>query len=573
MAKAEPADVGQAKSPGTPAPRPPDGGWGWVVTFSSFMISVLVDGVCFSQGIFFNRFMEHFGANKATTSWIGSVLNGSYLIIGPGVSMLVNKYGCRPVAITGAVVSSVALFVSTFSTNIALLTFTYGFLGGLGFGLMYLPAIVMVGYYFDKRRALATGIACCGSGIGTFVFAPLSEFLLGEYNWQGTTWIMSGLVLNGAIFSMFYRPLPAATCAHSDNSDMQLAEMGDNKPIYSKNRKSAEPMVRSRSYDMNLNKPLNGQVSVIKGQSDIARLAHSHGTLVQDGKHGHQGHKHSYLQPLERKDIFYSGSIKNLKEFTQAGSEKEYTQAVFTSHQSLQPGRGKEQEGDLSPCTRAARGLLSVFDISLLKSPTFLLYGISCFLCMMGFFVPFTYIPPMALDMDISLKDAAFLISIIGITNTVGRVVVGFVSDQTWADCLLINNIALIIAGVATILVPFYGSYGLLSAYVAIFGLGIAVFVSLRSIIMVELMGLERLTSAFGLVIMFQGMSSYIGAPIAGAIADTFGSYNAAFYLSGATLAMSGIICLPLRKLAAWERSREQPHVSGAETHAMLDSH
>ena len=43
-----------------------------------------------------------------------------------------------------------------------------------------------------------------------------------------------------------------------------------------------------------------------------------------------------------------------------------------------------------------------------------------------------------------------------------------------------------------------------------------AIFVSLRSIIMVELMGLQKLTNAFGLVIMFQGISSFVGAPIAG---------------------------------------------------------
>ena len=35
---------------------------------------------------------------------------------------------------------------------------------GMGFGLMYLPSIVIVGYYFDKKRAFATGLATCGSG-------------------------------------------------------------------------------------------------------------------------------------------------------------------------------------------------------------------------------------------------------------------------------------------------------------------------------------------------------------------------------------------------------------------------
>ena len=49
---------------------------------------------------------------------------------------------------------------------------------GISFGLMYLPSIVIVGYYFDKKRAFATGLAVCGSGIGTFLFAPLSKMTL-----------------------------------------------------------------------------------------------------------------------------------------------------------------------------------------------------------------------------------------------------------------------------------------------------------------------------------------------------------------------------------------------------------
>ncbi len=30
---------------------------------------------------------------------------------------------------------------------------------------MYLPAIIIVNFYFVKKRAMATGIAVCGSGI------------------------------------------------------------------------------------------------------------------------------------------------------------------------------------------------------------------------------------------------------------------------------------------------------------------------------------------------------------------------------------------------------------------------
>lgn len=65
--------------------------------------------------------------------------------------------------------------LSVAATSIVVLYFTIGVLTGLGFGLIYLPAIVSVSIYFEKKRAFATGIAVCGSGLGTFIFAPLTK--------------------------------------------------------------------------------------------------------------------------------------------------------------------------------------------------------------------------------------------------------------------------------------------------------------------------------------------------------------------------------------------------------------
>ena len=45
------------------------------------------------------------------------------------------------------------------SPNVPLLMLTYGVIGGFGLGLIYLPAVVAVGYYFESKRALATGIS------------------------------------------------------------------------------------------------------------------------------------------------------------------------------------------------------------------------------------------------------------------------------------------------------------------------------------------------------------------------------------------------------------------------------
>ena len=78
----------------------------------------------------------------------------------------------------GGLIACISLVLSTFVKNVPLLMLTYGFMCGFGFGMVYLPSVVIVGYYFEKRRALATGIAVCGSGVGCFAFAPLTNFLL-----------------------------------------------------------------------------------------------------------------------------------------------------------------------------------------------------------------------------------------------------------------------------------------------------------------------------------------------------------------------------------------------------------
>ena len=73
--------------------------------------------------------------------------------------------------------------------------------------MIYLPSIVSVGYYFERRRAVATGIAVCGSGIGTFIFAPLTKYLLDELDWKNAMFILAGIVFNGCVCGMLMRPL------------------------------------------------------------------------------------------------------------------------------------------------------------------------------------------------------------------------------------------------------------------------------------------------------------------------------------------------------------------------------
>lgn len=43
-----------------------------------------------------------------------------------------------------------------------------------------------------------------------------------------------------------------------------------------------------------------------------------------------------------------------------------------------------------------------------------------------------------------------------------------------------------------------------------------ACFASLRSILVVEMLGLNKLNNAFGLMLLFQGIAATVGGPVAG---------------------------------------------------------
>lgn len=51
--------------------------------------------------------------------------------------------------------------------------------------------------------------------------------------------------------------------------------------------------------------------------------------------------------------------------------------------------------------------------------------------------------------------DASWLLSVIGITNTAGRVACGYVADFPRVDSLLLNNVCLIMATLAVTATPF----------------------------------------------------------------------------------------------------------------------
>ena len=78
------------------------------------------------------------------------------------------------------------------------------------------------------------------------------------------------------------------------------------------------------------------------------------------------------------------------------------------------------------------------------------------------------YLGCYCLQYTLSLFDDIFLCE--GITNTVGRVLTGFLANTNKIDALIINNIAMVVCSLATFFTPFCYSYELLCLASALFG-------------------------------------------------------------------------------------------------------
>ncbi|CAH1712499.1 uncharacterized protein LOC114123947 isoform X2 [Aphis gossypii] len=567
----------------------PDGGWGWVVVFAAFYCNVVVDGIIYSFSMLMSDMVNTFHEPESKITIVGSLLNGFYLIVGPFVSALLNSVDFRSVTIIGSVISCIAFASAAYVESLYQLMFCYGFIGGIGFSMIYVSAVLIPGFYFDKWRALATGIAVCGSGIGTFVLAPLNAFLVENYGWRVTIMVQAGLALSCAVAGILFRPLkPTIVEVPTINPVVMEPKIPEDEPLLMKNGTDERKMsLDSKHNTAKIGAPTAEEIyNHLSGRQTpeprpISISCHSlntHNQYLKDRLSPDLPEKKlsavSLRRPsvsahlMDRDDRFFGGSLSRLPQYSSQVSSLNYAMSVTRI-----PAWNDAEEGDdEEPCSKnnslrrnmkkyyksAMHTLTTMLDFSILSSPSFFVLTCSGFLTLLGFFVPFLYLTEKAISMGMDRKIAVWLVSTIGLTNTFGRVICGWISSYESVDAIVLNNASLTFGGLYTILLPFL-PYSMVSYYLyaSLFGFSMACFASLRSTMIVELTGLELLTNAFGVLLMFQGVAAAVGSPLLGLFKDWTGTYDVSFYLSGIILTASAVICYPLRRIKKWEDNRK----------------
>lgn len=61
---------------------------------------------------------------------------------------------------------------------------------------MYMPAVLSVSLYFEKKRSIAVGIGMCGTGVGACTFGPLGKTMLQYMDWKAAHFIFGKMTDN-----------------------------------------------------------------------------------------------------------------------------------------------------------------------------------------------------------------------------------------------------------------------------------------------------------------------------------------------------------------------------------------
>ena len=292
--------------------------------------------------------------------------------------------------------------------------------------------------------------------------------------------ILGGIMLNIVVCGMLFRPLelsPSATTYRQKREILLIMDCDKEDPLNA-NKEEGQSLLKSEKSESTPRLDQCQTISIVLTEGDGPN------ETIQNGIND----EHFKVQ---------SSSCPNMYPTTHQSSSKAKNMATSVKAWLL----------------RLASNLV---DADVLQSPSFMYLCLSILLLYLTYDVPYMFTPDKAMQMGISEKEASFLVSIIGITSTFGQVIIGYIGDLQKVNTVVLYSILTTIAGIFTILVPWFTTYAWLCTFSASYGFFISANYTLVSVIIVDLLGIEKFTYAYGIEALSEGLANIIGPPFAG---------------------------------------------------------
>ncbi|EWY97523.1 hypothetical protein FOYG_02354 [Fusarium oxysporum NRRL 32931] len=178
-----------------------------IVVLCSHFVVMNTWGFTNSFGAFQTYFTDALHRSPSTIAWIGSTQTFLLFFLGTITGRLTDAGHFRKVFFVGSLATVVGIFASSFCHRFEEHFVTLGIAVGVGNGCLFCPMLTVMSSYFDKRRAMAIGVAACGSASGGLVYSAMARQLLPSI---GYPWTMRAITLIQfallAVANLYLRP-------------------------------------------------------------------------------------------------------------------------------------------------------------------------------------------------------------------------------------------------------------------------------------------------------------------------------------------------------------------------------
>ena len=150
----------------------------WTQLLLGLVCMVVISSPQYVWTLFTQPLMSTAGATLAQIQITFSILIVIQTFLAPCQGLLVDRFGPRALLSVGGALTGLSWVLAARATSLAGLYLTYGALGGIGTGIVYVGVVGHMVQWFPDRRGLATGIVAAGYGMGALLTTfPIAELL------------------------------------------------------------------------------------------------------------------------------------------------------------------------------------------------------------------------------------------------------------------------------------------------------------------------------------------------------------------------------------------------------------
>ena len=195
-------------------------GWGVVAAaFTGVMVS-FAPIVPYTFSLFLNPLHAAFGWKREAIGGTFALAAITVALVSPGIGLLLDRFPPRRIILPSILIFALALAsLSRLGPNIRRFYLTFFVLGLVANGTAQFAYARTVLSWFHKHRGFALAMVLTGSGVGSIIIPPLTQWMIANHGWRNAYVLLGGIALLGLpLTALLVRNRPETIAAHEDRT-------------------------------------------------------------------------------------------------------------------------------------------------------------------------------------------------------------------------------------------------------------------------------------------------------------------------------------------------------------------